>query len=56
MYIPGLKQHIENALGYGATPSEIMEVFELAAPLGIHTHAVTMPILAEELERAERMG
>lgn len=53
MYIPGLKQHIENALGYGATPGEIMEVFELAAPLGIHTHTVAMPILAEELERAK---
>jgi alkylhydroperoxidase/carboxymuconolactone decarboxylase family protein YurZ len=52
MYIPGLKQHIENALGYGATRGEIMEVLELAAPLGIHTHAVALPILAEELERA----
>jgi len=52
MYIPGLRQHIENALGYGATRGEIMEVFALAAPLGIHTHAVTLPILAEELARA----
>ena len=58
MYIPGLTQHIENALGYGATRGEIMEVFALAAPLGIHTHAVTLPILAEELARArtEREG
>ena len=52
MYIPGLTQHIVNALGYGATRGEVMEVLELAAPLGIHTHAVTMPILGEELERA----
>jgi alkylhydroperoxidase/carboxymuconolactone decarboxylase family protein YurZ len=52
MYVPGLKQHIENALGYGATPGEIMEVFELAAPLGVHTYAVATPILAEELARA----
>ena len=56
MYVPGLKQHIENALGYGATRGEIMEVFELAAPLGIHTYAVTMPILAEELARARSAG
>jgi alkylhydroperoxidase/carboxymuconolactone decarboxylase family protein YurZ len=52
MYIPGLKQHIENALGYGATRGEIMEVFELAATIGIHSFGVTMPILAEELARA----
>jgi len=52
MYIPGLTQHIENALGYGATRGEIMEVLALAAPIGIHTHAVALPILAEELARA----
>jgi alkylhydroperoxidase/carboxymuconolactone decarboxylase family protein YurZ len=51
MYIPGLTQHIRNALGYGATLGEVMEVLELASTLGIHTHAVAMPILAEELER-----
>ena len=56
MYIPGLTQHIENALGYGATRGEIMEVLELAATIGIHTFAVTMPILAEELERARAAG
>jgi alkylhydroperoxidase/carboxymuconolactone decarboxylase family protein YurZ len=52
MYIPGLTQHIRNALGYGATLGEIMEVLELASTLGIHTHAVALPILAEELARA----
>ena len=52
MYVPGLTQHIRNALGYGATVGEVMEVLELASTLGIHTFAVTTPILAEELERA----
>ena len=52
MYIPGLTQHIKNALGYGATVGEVMEVLELASTLGIHTFAVTTPILVEELERA----
>jgi alkylhydroperoxidase/carboxymuconolactone decarboxylase family protein YurZ len=52
MYVPGLTQHIENALGYGATVGEVMEVLELASAIGIHTFAVTAPILAEELERA----
>ena len=52
MYVPGLRQHIENALGYGATPAEVMEVFELATPIGIHTFTSGLPILLEELERA----
>ena len=52
MYIPGLRQHIENALAYGATPAEVMEVFELASVIGIHACLVGLPILAEELERA----
>jgi alkylhydroperoxidase/carboxymuconolactone decarboxylase family protein YurZ len=54
MYVPGLKQHIVNALGYGATPGEVMEVFELASIIGIHTVATALPILLEELDRADR--
>ena len=53
MYAPGLRQHIENALGHGATPAEVMEVFELASTIGIHGYLVGLPILLEELERAE---
>jgi len=54
MYIPGLRQHIENALAYGATPAEVMEVFELASTLGIHGYVVAGPIVLEELANAER--
>jgi alkylhydroperoxidase/carboxymuconolactone decarboxylase family protein YurZ len=50
MYIPGLRQHIENALGYGATPAEVMEVFELASTIGIHGYLAALPIVLEELE------
>jgi alkylhydroperoxidase/carboxymuconolactone decarboxylase family protein YurZ len=56
LYAPGLIQHVENALGLGVEPGEIMEVLELAAAIGIHTFAVTAPILAEELERARSAG
>ena len=31
MFEPGLRVHIRNALGYGATREEIMEVFELVS-------------------------
>jgi alkylhydroperoxidase/carboxymuconolactone decarboxylase family protein YurZ len=56
MYVPGLRQHIENALGHGATPAEVMEVFELASTIGIHGYLVGLPILLEELERVEGGG
>jgi len=34
-YEPGLRMHIQNALRYGATRDQILEVFQLAALLGI---------------------
>ena len=49
MYVPGLRQHIENALGYGASPAEVMEVFELASTIGIHGYLAALPIVLEEL-------
>ena len=51
MFIPGLKLHIENALEYGATAHEIMEVLEIASTLGMTTLRVGLPILDEELAR-----
>jgi alkylhydroperoxidase/carboxymuconolactone decarboxylase family protein YurZ len=47
LYQPGLKLHIRNALAHGATPGEIMEVFELASIIGIHTIHMSLPILLE---------
>ena len=52
LYEPGLRQHISNALKYGATKEEIMEVFELVSVLGIHTCTMGVPILMEELKNA----
>ncbi|MBM9509113.1 carboxymuconolactone decarboxylase family protein [Actinacidiphila acididurans] len=53
LYTLGLKAHIENALGYGATPREILEVMEIASVLGIHAVTAAAPILEEEV-RAQR--
>jgi alkylhydroperoxidase/carboxymuconolactone decarboxylase family protein YurZ len=47
LYRVGLKLHIENALGYGATPQEILEVMEIAAVIGMHTVTTGAPILRE---------
>ena len=49
LYEPGLRAHIRNALGLGATREEIMEVIELVSVIGIHACAVGVPILVEEL-------
>jgi len=51
LYEPGIRQHISNALKYGATKEEIMEVFELTSVLGIHTCTMGVPILVEELKK-----
>jgi alkylhydroperoxidase/carboxymuconolactone decarboxylase family protein YurZ len=48
MYEPGLRQHMANALGHGATPAEIMETLELAGTLGIQSYETALPILDEE--------
>jgi alkylhydroperoxidase/carboxymuconolactone decarboxylase family protein YurZ len=48
LYVPGLKLHIENAIGYGATAQEILEVMEIASVIGIHAATTAVPILVEE--------
>lgn len=47
LYQPGLKLHMKNAIGYGATPEEIMEVLEIATLLSLHTLEVAAPVLAQ---------
>ena len=54
LYVPGLKLHIENAIGYGATPQEILEVMEIASVIGIHAATSAVPILVEEALAAGR--
>ena len=53
LYEPGLRQHVRNALKYGATKEEIMEVFELVSVLGMHTCTMGVPVLVEELKRVK---
>jgi alkylhydroperoxidase/carboxymuconolactone decarboxylase family protein YurZ len=57
LYVKGLKLHIENAIGYGATAQEILEVMEIASVIGIHAVTTAAPILKAEVEAAaERSG
>ena len=52
LYIPGLRTHIRNAFGHGATVAEIMEVLQLTCALGIHTITEGVPVLLDEAKRA----
>jgi alkylhydroperoxidase/carboxymuconolactone decarboxylase family protein YurZ len=56
LYVSGLRQHIRNALDYGATREELMEVIEIASAIGIHSCAVGVPILVEELGAGQESG
>lgn len=54
LFLPGLRIHIQNALRYGATVQEIMEVLQLTSVLGIHTITEGVPILLDEFARAAK--
>jgi alkylhydroperoxidase/carboxymuconolactone decarboxylase family protein YurZ len=54
LYKPGLKLHLENAIDYGATVGEILEVMEIASVLGIHAATSAVPLLVVVAEAAGR--
>ncbi len=54
MYAPGTSRHIKTALKLGATIEEIMEVLKICVAAGIQASNLGVPILAEELRRAQR--
>lgn len=56
LFQPGLKVHIRNAVKCGATNEEIMEVFELAALMGIQTTMKGADVLVDELEKRYSQG
>ena len=51
----GLGPHVENALGHGATPEEIMEVFEIHLEYGLQSMTHGLPILLEEARRRDAL-
>ena len=56
LYDPGTRIHMQNAIRYGATREEIMEVMELTAMLGIHSWSLGVPILLEEMKATGKGG
>lgn len=43
-----VRRHVRRALEEGASPGEIMEVFELTSVLGVHTLTIGVPVLIRE--------
>lgn len=54
LYVPGLKLHMRNALRYGATKEEIMEMLEIVSVIGIHGAQMAAPILEQALNARAR--
>jgi alkylhydroperoxidase/carboxymuconolactone decarboxylase family protein YurZ len=55
LYKPGLRQHIRNAIGHGATKDELMEVLALVTAIGVHTMTDSVPILMKEAKAAGKL-
>lgn len=56
LYVPGLKLHIRNALRYGASKEQIMEMLEIVSVIGIHGALAAAPMLEQALDRQTRSG
>ena len=54
LYAPGVRRHIRKALQLGATKEEILAVLQCVSVLGIHSCALGVPILVEELAARDR--
>jgi alkylhydroperoxidase/carboxymuconolactone decarboxylase family protein YurZ len=52
LYAPGVRRHIQRALGAGATREEITAVLQLCCMQGLHSMCVAAPILLDELGEA----
>lgn len=57
LYKIGVRVHLRNAIGYGATPDEAMAVLAVVSEVGSHTMMSVLPLLADELgERPDAGG
>ncbi|EMB4322943.1 carboxymuconolactone decarboxylase family protein [Pluralibacter gergoviae] len=51
LYEQGLKLHMRNAIGYGATKEEILEVLEIVSLIGMHGVEAAAPLLEQALNQ-----
>jgi alkylhydroperoxidase/carboxymuconolactone decarboxylase family protein YurZ len=53
LHEPGMRLHARNALAFGASVSDLVEVAQLAATIGGQSFALGLPILNEVLSTRE---
>ncbi|MFT3780104.1 MAG: carboxymuconolactone decarboxylase family protein [Ottowia sp.] len=54
LYQPGTRIHARNALRYGATPEQVIQVIQLVALIGMQSFILGVPRLLAEIERRDR--
>jgi alkylhydroperoxidase/carboxymuconolactone decarboxylase family protein YurZ len=54
LFEKGIQVHLKNALKYGATKEEILEVYQLTSSLGFHSLLMGIPILVDEVKKQNR--
>nr|WP_246206201.1 carboxymuconolactone decarboxylase family protein [Propylenella binzhouense] len=54
MHEPALRQHIRNALAFGASEDELVEVLQLVSILGVHALSMGVPALVDELNNLDK--
>lgn len=56
LYEPGIKVHMRNAIRYGATQEEIMEMLEIVSVIGVHGALIGSPMLEEAFATSTRLS
>lgn len=52
LYEPGVRIHTRNALRYGATPEQVVQVIQLVACVGMQSYVMGVPLLSKQLDGA----
>ena len=55
LYTPGLQSHVQNAINYGATRDELLELVELVSEQGYDTMVEGLPILVDEARKQGKL-
>ena len=54
LFEKGIQIHLKNAIKYGATKEEILEVYQLTSSLGFHSLLMGIPILIDEVNKQNK--
>ncbi|MGC1239721.1 MAG: carboxymuconolactone decarboxylase family protein [Acidimicrobiales bacterium] len=49
LYLAGVRVHMVNAIGHGATRDEVLELLQIVAEIGLGTMTESVPIILDEL-------